>query len=548
MPNLKCNVGQDASNRSTGRPRAWPKIPEAETSPFIFSALGFLLVATLVAVAYAILRGPWIDEFFQMWFTDSAVGHRQLLIRTIEDTHTPYFNVGSWVWGRVVPAKISALRMINLIPLGLLISVWFCFIRRYPADRLFLSVFLILLSSSTYFRLFFAEYRMYFLMFCLGAILALSLFFFYRGSENLGKESRVTRWILAGALVLLINIHYFGTVFCSVLTAWAALLLGLERRWSDVRFLVTTAVAALLPLAGWLVLQFTAVGRIPIDKVSWITTTSSEALRVIGNVIVHGPGFNIFAFVAAGLILIAGSTKLAKHETRYGLKTWLREMYAGSLRSAALFGFPVVTFLGLMFAVNLVHPIVQERYLICVVGAVSLILADLSSRLLIRHRWLFWGLLANGVLYSGLRITSDTAPAKFARWNATAEIVEREVRKSPNTPVILFEVTSRQPQASAPNRWSAMYLGYEFLAGHKGFLQNLQPLSDRTVVHSETTIFWGEHLPARLLQTIPNAARFVKQAGLSIPTTEPMDLSVEPGTSGAVLFLRTASDPHRSNL
>lgn len=208
------------------------------------ATLATAMVATLGLVAF---RGAWLDEAYSVWFAGHDVSfHDALVFRWLRDGHPPLYYAYSWLLQPWLGESLGRFRLINLGGLLVGAATALHLGRRGDGAR-FLLPFALLVAANPFFLLYAAELRSYFLQLVLCACLLAQL-----RPLLLGERPELLHWaLLATTAVLLVNLHYVGSLVAFALLGLAALILARQRRWRAAGALVGIACvgAALLTAA-----------------------------------------------------------------------------------------------------------------------------------------------------------------------------------------------------------------------------------------------------------------------------------------------------------
>jgi hypothetical protein len=126
-------------------------------------AMAIALAALLALSAHALLRGPWLDEFWTLELSDPSRGLLRLSDGWLRDTHPPAFNVWATLLSSLGITSIPLARLASNLPAaGLMFWAAAEAVRRHRGDRschaTLLLVVLVLPQSVEDF----ANYRSYF--------------------------------------------------------------------------------------------------------------------------------------------------------------------------------------------------------------------------------------------------------------------------------------------------------------------------------------------------------------------------------------------------
>jgi hypothetical protein len=117
----------------------------------------------LAATAQALLRGPWLDEFWTQELSDPSRGLLHLSDGWLRDTHPPAFNVWATLLSSLGITSIPLARLASNLPaVGLRFWAAAEAVRRRRDDRSFHAAMLLLVLALPQSVVDFANYRSYF--------------------------------------------------------------------------------------------------------------------------------------------------------------------------------------------------------------------------------------------------------------------------------------------------------------------------------------------------------------------------------------------------
>ena len=502
------------------------------------AALAYFTVSVVAGVVFAMRRGPWLDEFYSIWFSDPAVPLAKALTqRWLIDANPPLFSALSRVSAGLAGQDYELRRLLNFLPLGGLVSFWLYLFFQRANERVLLAVYLVLMGSSGFFLTYFAEYRSYFSLLCFGAMLPLGLYWLSSEKSARREDAAVVWAAVSISLFMLINLHYLSAVFALILAALAATQMRFEGRRRDLRLLCVAAVVAVVPLVCFFIAQH-AVMLSRTGGNYWIKTSTTGAIKVLLRFTLAGIGVNVVAALAASCALWTNLSRRLRSpppvvKTRAGGNA---SSISRQIRSAAVFAASVAGFFLGLLIVNVRTPIVVDRYFIVAIGSLNLSIALLSVNILSRHRWIFLAYLANAALYLGYNGVKQMP--ELDRWNATARLVAENVRSSPGTKVFAFQLLDRSKMTE--DATEAMRLGYGYLAARNGFsIVFVDDISSFGGIGSGTwpTLLWFEHVPRDRLPPSVDARAFMSAANIPIDPAVARDATLERGVSGVVIVI-----------
>jgi len=508
------------------------------------AALAYFAVSVVAAVVFAMRRGPWLDEFYSIWFSDPAVPLAKAFTqRWLLDSNPPLFSALSRVSANLIGQDYERRRLLNLLPLGALVSFWSYLFFQRANERVLLAIYLVLMGSSGFFLTYFAEYRSYFSLLCFGAMLPLGLYCLST-EKSTRREDAVVVWAAVSiSQFMLINLHYLSAVFALILAGLAATQMLFEGRRRDLLLLGVAALVAVVPLACFFIAQYTVMLSRSGGNY-WIKTSPTGGIKVLLRFTWAGVGKNVVASLAAACVLWTGFGRWLRSPPP--LVKALVEGDAGSMqqriRCAAILAASVAAFFLVFLIVNVQTPIVVDRYFIVAIGSLNLSIAMLSVNILSRHRWIFLVYLANAALFLGYNGVKQMP--ELDRWNATARLVAESVQSWPGTRVFAFQVLRDRSQMTEESM-EVMRFGYGYLAVRNGFsIAFVDDIGSFGRIGSGTrpTVLWFEHVPLDRLRPSIDAQAFMSAANIPIDPAVARDATLERGVSGVVIVIPGTSE------
>jgi hypothetical protein len=465
-----------------------------------------------VLVVNAALRGPWLDEFWTLHFSDVGEG-LWALIRDdwLRDTHPPVFNAWATLLGTLGVSSIAAGRIVsNLLAAGLMCLAGLRFARRHPDQAGFNAAMVLLTLSLPQAMEAFVTYRSYFWQMAAMATLA----FVARHVASTRRDLEFRRdldvvLIAIGATAASIGLHYVGGLFGALLSGaivLCALVRGL-RRWAILIF-VTAALSSLFMIA-------TAVVQAPrwaaeLDH-SWIDAPLLEALIVplalVGAAIWHNP----LAFL--------------------GLWSDPRALVARDWPCLVMIGGSLAAGIVLVLAIHAVVPIVIDRYLFAVPVLVCALMAMPAARL-VGERPMF-ALLALVSVAVTVATVADAGIKPL--WRANAQLISRIVEECPTARVYAASGWALGPAAEtlAARREDPVFeRAYRALARDHGYAVSF--IGQHGGAHATPgrcpVLLWIEHTPNGAENDLPAAIGEAGMTGL-----QEAQLSVHRSATGFVI-------------
>ncbi|WP_395331554.1 hypothetical protein WBP06_02550 [Novosphingobium sp. BL-8H] len=435
-------------------------------------------IALAVAIAWACLhRGPWYDEFYTQYVTQTGPGWGDALGKSwLADNHPPlyYALVRATDW----MGAIETHRLLNLAIGALSLLGGVLVVRDVPRLRPASAALLVLLAGNEWSILSGSELRSYFLSLCAGTLLALSL-----AALGLARSggSPARRAVYAITVMVAFNTHIVTTLIAGALIAPFLMAAMLRRDWAYARAVAVPAV-----LAGT-VFVATCLIQLP----HWQANTQKFWIE---------PGFAsarwsveyaLLRTLEANPLILAGSVLGVALMGRDLMRT--RAACAGVSTLALLAGGVALGIVTLV-ALHMLHPMLIEKYLTAMVGALSVGIALGCGRLLhaLGPRMAALSLIAALALSIWGMVQNTGKAATRNSWYGTARFIAGQVRDCPGTLVHVDPFWNADVMAMPPadNRAVAPW-AYREVAGH--FAIALEPDSSRRLARGCPTLFWAEH-------------------------------------------------------
>ena len=448
----------------------------------------------LIAATDALLRGPWLDEFWTVQLSDTRAGLAALIREGwLRDAHPPLFNALSTLVATLLSwlgfSSIPAGRLAANLPavLLMLLAAWRV-ARRDPALAPFGAALLLLVLSLPDAMDVFATWRSYFWQ--VAAIASLALV--GRHVVTAGRDLEWRRDLDLAAVAALasfvsIALHYVGGLFgglLSVALAYAALARG-HRRWAAL--LGTTALLGAAFIAASVALQLPNWTE-QYDH-SWIDTPILEAslvpLGLIAAAVLHNPVPLLALVPNFGFVFGTGGT------TRRA-----RPILQSDRRYAALIASVIWTGIAIVLVAHFFKPMVVDRYLIAVPVLVCALMAMPAARLASDRR-LFALLAAVSVAVAALPLAqSGIKPL----WNEGARTIRQIAAGCPSTRIYAASgwVPGPAAETRAAHREDPVFeRAYRSLAATHGFRMDFLPLDGTAQAKPGAcpVLLWFEHTP-----------------------------------------------------
>jgi hypothetical protein len=441
-------------------------------------AMAIALAATLLALsAHALLRGPWLDEFWTLELSDPSRGLLRLSDGWLRDTHPPAFNVWATLLSSLGITSIPLARLASNLPAaGLMFWAAAEAVRRRHDDRSFHAAMLLLVLALPQSVQDFANYRSYFWQ--IAAIASLVAIARHVVMTKVDLELRRDRGLVIVAVLATagsIALHYVGAIFGGLL-AGAIILRALQRghwRWAGLVF-VTASIAALSVVA--VALLQARNWAVDLDH-SWIAPRPLAAVLAVPLALIAGAVVNNVVPLAA---LWPGWRRWNPSE----------RIFVVLIAAVLAIGLLVV------LAINAVQPIMVDRYLVAVPVLVAGILAALTARLDQGHALHLLLALVAVAMGAGPLLLQGAKPL----WEEGARSIEQIVEACPTTRIYAASGWALGPAANtkAARREDPVFQrAYQALARTHGYTVRFLGQNEATAIRPGRcpVLVWYEHTP-----------------------------------------------------
>lgn len=435
-------------------------------------------LALAVAIAWASLhRGPWYDEFYTQYVTRGGIGWSQALGESwLADNHPPLYYALSratdWL------GAIETHRLLNLAIGALALLGGILVVRDVPRLLPAGAALALLLAGNEWAVMSGSELRSYFLSLCAGTLLALSLSALSLTCQGGSRARRAVYWV---SVLVAFNTHIVTTLIAGAMVAPFLLAALLRRNWPYAR-----AIGLPVVVAGT-VFVATCVVQLPHWQANtqtfWIERGLATARWSIEYALLRTLEAN--PLVLLGALLGIGLMGRDLMRTRAACTA------VGTL---ALLAGGVVLGLAILTGLHLLHPMLIEKYLTAMVGAVSVGVALACGRLLRAVGPRTTAVcLALGLALSiwGLMQNAEKAQARNS-WYGTARLIAGETRDCPSTLVHTDRFWNADVMAMSPaDNLAVAPWAYGEVARRFGIA--LEPEGSRRLARDCPTLFWAEH-------------------------------------------------------
>jgi hypothetical protein len=446
------------------------------------SAIGLIAVGALAAILIvlsvdAVLRGPWLDEFWTLDLSDTRKGIG-VLIRDgwLHDTHPPVFNLWATFLTFIGVTSIPVARLASNLPAaGLMVFAALNFSRRTPEKAGFNAAMLLLTLSLPQSVETFGNYRSYFWQ--IAALATLTLVARHVALTEVELDTRKESDLAVVAVLATaasVALHYVSGLFGGLLAGGVALcaLARGHRRWA-ILVLATAATSSLFVIAVALVQALN--WAVDLDH-SWIQAEGLAALSV--------PFALAVGTICHNLAPLAGLWTGRRHWT-------LTEGVFIAMMAGVL-----VAGIALVLAINAYRPIVVARYIFPVSVLVCAIMAALAVKF--ARDWRLFGLLALvSVAVVAVPLVRHGAPPQ---WQEGARTIARIVADCPTTEVYAASGWMLGPGAesrTARREDPVFERAYRVLADQCGYTVHFigQDGVAHAVLGQCPVLLWYEHTP-----------------------------------------------------
>jgi hypothetical protein len=413
------------------------------------AAVGCVFLAC--GVYAALERGPWIDEFWTLWFSQHDVTLGELLrSRWVADYNPPLFSFWHWLASLAFGSAQLPHRLLNLLAVAWVLYFVIGAARRYPASTNVLVIHAMLMLSLPAAVPYFAELRSYFAQIAIFQVLMGVLIVAADRAADI--DWRRDRWLVVVAALsvyMALNIHYISTVLAGPVIG-AAIVLSWrrgQRRWA--LLLACAALLSALPLFAFYLLHHRyLVGEM---QGFWVTGGVLQGLRVFRAAVVDA----LVANPLAGALAAAAALVWVGDWARRRWAGWSERIFAPALAQQltparrrrgllVALALALVAFGAAMLVLQARHPLLMDRYLfsfqVVVAGMLALVIAEAAARRTV----LLWLLCAGAVL--ALAASARETPKQH--WDVTARKVAEVVRDCPSTTV--YVATAPRPIPAPP--------------------------------------------------------------------------------------------------
>ncbi len=448
--------------------RPWPGLDRASAERSAVWLAALVLAVAVIGGLTTLAREPWLDEFFTLVVADRARTPAEFLSAMTGEVH-PLLHYGLvYIAQSLGLTGLVALRALNLA--GVALVAWALWLAR-RRDALTVPqacVAAALYASSAFFLDHLGELRAYFLLHSASVALALVWRVLARDAAQ-GRAwgaGALSAWL--ACLAVFVNLHYFATLLGGLLTP--ALILAARGRG-----VIPLALGGLLAAAPAVALALVQTSGADAGLVNWIATGRIDAAFVIVDAVWAAAAFNL---VAAGCAVAAALFAVEARGIRPAA-TWTDEIVLAATLCA---------YFALLLAVNLVRPIVIDRYLIAASGPVVVGVALLAGG----RSAPAWGAAAACAFALAVQargLYARTFPNEG--WSASASLVADLARKCESARIFIDPAASspQTPMLTASRRY-----GLELYAARYGLsVSEIGPGESLPPPERCPNVVWLEH-------------------------------------------------------
>ena len=410
-------------------------------------------------------RGIWLDEAssYRLTSHDLAIGSI-VRDRWITDVHPPLFSAYGWALQPLLGGSVRSMRLINLGGL-LMVALTARAALRRGIDRDFLALFAVLVAGSPFFILYAAEFRSYFLQMLLSACLIVQL--------RMVHEGRAPLVLLGATALLLVNLHYLGSLIGLILIGAQAVACALTGRGRLAVAMLGIMMLSVVPLAIALVAMLSAITPVSVNDVS-----AARGLIAIGAVL----GSAVLPYVSA-LAFLPRSAPPTDKDRSFAI------VLIGSSVAIA----------GTYALLNLVTHNLLPRHMIAAAAIGAALLALLLEDRVKSARWALPLVCANALL---LALAATVYGLTHKRWEANVAAIQTALTSCPASRVYALNTMSLLPADDKLHSVPAIdeYFGltYRLIARDAGYGVRVVP-DGRDIVPKAgcPSLLWVEHHYAR---------------------------------------------------
>jgi hypothetical protein len=476
----------------------------------------FTLLALSCIVVVSRQRGIWLDEFWSQRLGDPSIPLRSMLIEQwLSDTHPPLANLLYRAVLATGATGIEAQRMILNIPAFMFLVVatgMFGRVRTREAQLFPLIVFGTAISLPGSIEAF-TDFRTY------GWQIA-TIIVLFQYARVLVSNERITRFahVLGGcALFLALSLHYVTGIIISIFAIGLIAALVVAQRWRPTACIVAISATAWVSLT---ISGLILIGRMRRDvDFGWILTSTPAGMLLFGLVAVT-------TLLAVPLLVLFGWQSI-------GGKMLDRPQQTLAL----LLVWTLVAGFGALVCLNLLTPIIVQRYLVGWQLALVALVSVVAEPIVRRGRWQIFAVMAFSAF---MTVVGAAQAAKNTGWRENRDRIAETVRRCPTARVYTlspWRLKTARDSNSARRETVVIAEGYRRLANEGGFQISILDLHSPARLDVDPrcpTLVWIEHLDA---DYIPDVG-YILRVGRLTPSV-PVDAQLIASPSGMIVVLRS---------
>lgn len=525
-------------NSSAAGPADRPRFSLGSLPVYVAIAIGVLGFVWL-GVETADRRGPWLDEFWTLWFSQRDVPLGQILKeRWLADLHPPLFSALHWIAEPWAGDSIFRHRLLNLLPLTFVVAFVLFVTLRFPRHAGTVAAMLLVWLAVATTGEYLAESRSYFSQMSVVLVLAGSVVVIaHQGSDyQRSRDWPLASWTFV-SIAVAFSLNYLAAAVAGflLLAFGAHLWLTGRRRWFWLLFF--GSLVCMVPVAVFVLVQKAVLAEA--SDAYWVTTSFHDALTTFRRVIRRALEVNELALLVAGLSIL-GTVLFAFRGRRQGgegipAQSLLPSLERTDLALIAVLSTALLSFAALLLAAHLRQPIVTGRYLLAWQILLMAALAVAGSPLWRRYPMLL-------VLLAVAAVWHQTSTAERVRhelrWNGSLQLLQSQIAACPESEIyaVRFPRPSLMRNEVEVRRW-----GHEHLAAWNDIRLQFLDTDDRPVLKPTDgqcpTLVWLEHVNWRSISRHADAQSVLRVAGVG---SEGFDLEhavVRVSDTGIVLVL-----------
>lgn len=465
---------------------------------------GAVVAVALLGLAAALVwtsltRGPWYDEFYTQYVTRPGQGWIEALRTSwLADNHPPFFYMlmRATAWA----GDIAHHRLVNIAVAAVTATGGWILVRGESRLRGAAALLVLLLASNEWTLHAGSELRSYFISLCAGSLLSLALASIWMAPTQGGRGRQA---VYAATVFVAFNTHIITTLFSGVLLLPFLATALFQRDRTRLRALLPAPIAA-----GVLFLVVTAF-QLPYwtrnTQVFWIEAGLPAALHAVLYLSLRTFEANLpilLGSAVGGVLLIRDA---------------LRDRTLPDLLSVCLLtGIGIGLGLAVLVGIHLIRPILIEKYLVVMGGALAFVLAAACARVLAAvPKRIEMLLLIVALVWTGFALTRNAQTiASRNSWLGTGRLIARTVAACPDTTVHTDTFWNADVMAMSPadNRHVAPW-AYHRVAEQLDF--RIAPATSREMSRTCPNLFWAEHETQRRFDA-DSIARHLRESGFPV--------------------------------